>query len=473
MPPSRVRIPPSPLRSRERCPSGLRSATGNRVRAERCVAGSNPALSALFRDGFLGGTSRFPRTPSTGPLRGRALRAGFKSRPLRSFPGRLPRGNLPVPPSPRHRSASRTGASRRVQIPPSPLFSGTATSEGRPGAPEPPPQVRFADGRFAPGSNPALSALFRDGFLGGTSRFPRTPSTGPLRGRALRAGFKSRPLRSFPGRLPRGNLPVPPNPLHRSASRTGASRRVQIPPSPLFSGTASSGEPPGSPEPPPQVRFADGRFAPGSNPALSALFRDGYLGGTSRFPRAPATGPLRGRALRAGFKSRPLRSFPGRLPRGNLPVPPNPLHRSASRTGASRRVQIPPSPLFSGTASSGEPPGSPEPPPQVRFADGRFAPGSNPALSALSLIPPSGGGIQGAGHENVACRLPPHTPRHLKPVCGYPRRVSPCRGLVSAGCGPSTSGTTSGSPRRSSTRTRKPTSPVGPGTRSPCATTWP
>src|SRR6478609_10909676 len=45
MPPSRVRIPPSPLRTSERCPSGLRSATGNRVRAERCVAGSNPALS--------------------------------------------------------------------------------------------------------------------------------------------------------------------------------------------------------------------------------------------------------------------------------------------------------------------------------------------------------------------------------------------------------------------------------------------
>src|SRR3954452_22095472 len=46
MSPSRVRIPPSPPRSTERCPSGLRSATGNRVRAERCVAGSNPALSA-------------------------------------------------------------------------------------------------------------------------------------------------------------------------------------------------------------------------------------------------------------------------------------------------------------------------------------------------------------------------------------------------------------------------------------------
>jgi hypothetical protein len=36
------RLPCSGL---ERCPSGLRSATGNRVRAERCVAGSNPALS--------------------------------------------------------------------------------------------------------------------------------------------------------------------------------------------------------------------------------------------------------------------------------------------------------------------------------------------------------------------------------------------------------------------------------------------
>ena len=30
----------------ERCPSGLRSATGNRVCAERCVEGSNPSLSA-------------------------------------------------------------------------------------------------------------------------------------------------------------------------------------------------------------------------------------------------------------------------------------------------------------------------------------------------------------------------------------------------------------------------------------------
>src|SRR5258707_13699219 len=40
-----------PLRftATERCPSGLRSATGNRVGAERCLAGSNPALSAPTR----------------------------------------------------------------------------------------------------------------------------------------------------------------------------------------------------------------------------------------------------------------------------------------------------------------------------------------------------------------------------------------------------------------------------------------
>src|SRR5436853_2267687 len=38
----------------ERCPSGLRSATGNRVRAARCVAGSNPALSADARPGSSG-----------------------------------------------------------------------------------------------------------------------------------------------------------------------------------------------------------------------------------------------------------------------------------------------------------------------------------------------------------------------------------------------------------------------------------
>ena len=46
----------------ERCPSGLRSATGNRVRAERCVAGSNPALSApALRAGrTLTGETMFP-----------------------------------------------------------------------------------------------------------------------------------------------------------------------------------------------------------------------------------------------------------------------------------------------------------------------------------------------------------------------------------------------------------------------------
>src|SRR5207248_6756060 len=42
----------------ERCPSGLRSATGNRVRAERSVAGSNPVLS-VPREGPLGGPLRY------------------------------------------------------------------------------------------------------------------------------------------------------------------------------------------------------------------------------------------------------------------------------------------------------------------------------------------------------------------------------------------------------------------------------
>jgi hypothetical protein len=48
----------------ERCPSGLRSATGNRVGAERCLAGSNPALSA-FRFAALASRGKpcFPRGP--------------------------------------------------------------------------------------------------------------------------------------------------------------------------------------------------------------------------------------------------------------------------------------------------------------------------------------------------------------------------------------------------------------------------
>ena len=43
----RARLPSS-VRT-EGCPSGLRSATGNRVCAERCIEGSNPSPSALSR----------------------------------------------------------------------------------------------------------------------------------------------------------------------------------------------------------------------------------------------------------------------------------------------------------------------------------------------------------------------------------------------------------------------------------------
>jgi hypothetical protein len=49
------------LAASERCPSGLRSATGNRVRAERCVAGSNPALSVADTSG-----TRFRTCPYSG-----------------------------------------------------------------------------------------------------------------------------------------------------------------------------------------------------------------------------------------------------------------------------------------------------------------------------------------------------------------------------------------------------------------------
>ena len=48
----------------ERCPSGRRSATGNRVRVERRVAGSNPALSVgCARSGFAESRSRSRKLP--------------------------------------------------------------------------------------------------------------------------------------------------------------------------------------------------------------------------------------------------------------------------------------------------------------------------------------------------------------------------------------------------------------------------
>src|SRR5262249_41951254 len=88
--------------------------------------------------------------------------------------------------------------------------------------------------------------------VGGSSRFPQAPSTGPP---AATCGS------------PCGNLPVPPAPSTGPPAATCGSRL---------------GDPPGSPKPPPLVR-------------------------------------LRRLAVRAG---------------GTLPVPPDPFHWSASRTGA-------------------------------------------------------------------------------------------------------------------------------------------
>ena len=82
-------VPPRyPVPRPERCPSGRRSATGNRVRVERRVAGSNPALSAavararLERAGFSILPATCPACARTslrerrapGPLRARAER---------------------------------------------------------------------------------------------------------------------------------------------------------------------------------------------------------------------------------------------------------------------------------------------------------------------------------------------------------------------------------------------------------------
>src|SRR5262249_55337372 len=80
MPPSRVRIPPSPPHSTERCPSGLRSATGNRVRAERCVAGSNPALSAQLSQFTLRGEESTPAATKIGRAGSPLIPPAFETR---------------------------------------------------------------------------------------------------------------------------------------------------------------------------------------------------------------------------------------------------------------------------------------------------------------------------------------------------------------------------------------------------------
>src|SRR5581483_4501617 len=76
-PPAARAAAPLRLTRPERCPSGRRSATGNRVRAERRVAGSNPALSALAR-----GKPCFPRDARS-LTRRVASRRRTRSRPSR------------------------------------------------------------------------------------------------------------------------------------------------------------------------------------------------------------------------------------------------------------------------------------------------------------------------------------------------------------------------------------------------------
>ena len=52
--------------------------------------------------------------------------------------------------------------------------------------------------------------------------------------------------------------------------------------------------------------------------------------------------------------------------------------------------------------------------------------------AALLRIPPSGGG-KGASATKMSLPAPPSYPRHLKPVCGYPRRVSLFTATVTLG----------------------------------------
>ena len=88
----------------ERCPSGRRSATGNRVWAERSIAGSNPALSV----------SSARRVATNGGAR-RASAA-----PLHCLPrgGVAERSNAAV-----SKTVIRLNGGSRVQIPPPPLYN--------------------------------------------------------------------------------------------------------------------------------------------------------------------------------------------------------------------------------------------------------------------------------------------------------------------------------------------------------------
>ena len=78
-----VTAPRYPVPRPERCPSSRRSATGNRVRVERRVAGSNPALSA-------DGCSRPSRRRSRGPGSWLTLAEPGGSRGSLSSAARLP-----------------------------------------------------------------------------------------------------------------------------------------------------------------------------------------------------------------------------------------------------------------------------------------------------------------------------------------------------------------------------------------------
>ena len=97
----------------ERCPSGLRSATGNRVRVARRVAGSNPALSALFYRGSASADSCAGGSDCSWPKKKTADIIPMKNRTVTNTytPSRRP-GKSGRDPRDHHRRDQRVGDER-------------------------------------------------------------------------------------------------------------------------------------------------------------------------------------------------------------------------------------------------------------------------------------------------------------------------------------------------------------------------
>src|SRR5215216_6436713 len=251
-------------------------------------------------------------------------------------PGEPPGSPLPPPrgPSRRHLLRLRLSRAGETMFPPrAPFFSqvclGSAEKLNRGNLPVPPCPLHvpahaatsFASGSVAQGkpcfpheppSSPKFASAPPRSSTGGTSRFPLAPSTCRL----------TPPPPSPPAPSRRGNHVSPPSPL-------------LLPSLPRLRRGAQPGEPPGSPLPPPRA---------GSRRHLLRL-RLSRAGETMFPPRAP-------------FFSQVCLGSAEELNRGNLPVPPCPLHVPAHAATS----------FASGSVAQGKPCFPPEPPSSPKFA---------------------------------------------------------------------------------------------------------